>query len=391
MIHKHGGDIYTHGGVKDFSANINFRGMPPAVREAAQKAVDASMHYPDPDCRALRAALASRDHVLPDQIICGNGAAEIMFALADAIRPKRALVAVPSFFEYEQALEGCGCEIQRFVLRSEDEFRLSGTFLREAVEFAQQAVADGGIKGKKELLNRFGKGSELAAPDISEQWHAMIILGNPNNPTGRLIGMDLLLELIRVCRDYHILLVLDESFWDFLDEEDRKATVSGLFSVDDCSNVFVIRSFTKIYAIPGIRFGYGVSSERKLLERMRRLIQPWNVSLVAQEAAKAAALEIDFAYETAAQISANRKAFADGLRSAGFRIFPSSANFLLVEGPGNLKLHCLEHGFLIRDCGNFPGLERIDDRHAYFRVCVRSREENEELLEVMRGCCHDYK
>ncbi|MCD7744475.1 MAG: aminotransferase class I/II-fold pyridoxal phosphate-dependent enzyme [Lachnospiraceae bacterium] len=389
MAHKHGGDIYTHSGVKDFSANINFRGMPSVVREAARNAVDASVHYPDPDCRMLKSALAAREHVLPEHIICGNGAAELMFALANAVRPKRALIAVPSFFEYEQSLEGCGCEIERFLLSPKEEFRLDERLLREAVLLSEHTYAGEPVKGKRELLNRFHENAEQKLSEPYERWRAMIILGNPNNPTGRVIETDVLWKLIRVCLDHRILLVLDESFMDFLDAEDRKETFSATILLSECPNVFIIRSFTKMYAIPGIRFGYGMCSERKLLEQMRQLLQPWNVSVVAQEAATAAASEVDFALETAAQISVNRNAFADGLRDAGVRVFPSSANFLLICGPEDLGKHCLEKGFLIRDCGNFPGLERAGDGRAYFRVCVRSFEENEELLKVMCSCCRD--
>ena len=149
MLHKHGGDIYEGRVQADFSANINFRGMPASVQAAAERAVSASVHYPDPECRALRAALAKRENTLlvqtepekrlrpenedaagrpaaggsepakpqnitatqitAEQIICGNGAAELMFALAAARKPRRALLAVPSFFEYEQALTAFGC------------------------------------------------------------------------------------------------------------------------------------------------------------------------------------------------------------------------------------------------------------------------------------------
>ena len=123
MLHRHGGDIYTYGKVYDFSANINFRGMPEPVRSAAVQAVDASVHYPDPEYRTLRRALAGREGIAQtDHMICGNGAAELMFALSAAYRPKNALLAAPSFFEYEQALASSGCAVRRFCLKKEDGF-----------------------------------------------------------------------------------------------------------------------------------------------------------------------------------------------------------------------------------------------------------------------------
>ncbi|MCD7762026.1 MAG: aminotransferase class I/II-fold pyridoxal phosphate-dependent enzyme [Lachnospiraceae bacterium] len=366
MTHKHGGDIYSYHDIKDFSANINFCGMPSSVREAAITAVDESIHYPDPECRSLRTALAEREKklyaaVLPEHIICGNGAAELFYALAGAFRPEHALLAVPSFYEYEQALGAFGCKITRFPLNPEDSFSLGEAFLNAVSAFAGQFSSR----------------------------RLMIILGNPNNPTGSVIETVVLRALIRLCGSAHILLVLDESFLDFLDEADQKKTISGAVKVPDDPNLFVIRSFTKIYALPGIRFGYGLCSDQKLLVQMRMLVQPWNVSHVAQKAAEAAASECEFARMSAEVISQNRQSLICALQDAGLTVFPAAANFLLVRGPEGLKDACLKYGILIRDCGNFPGLEFSGDGRGYFRVCVRSQAENEELVKVIRQCLEE--
>ena len=284
MQHKHGGDIYSYKTIKDFSANINFRGMPEAVRTAASAAIASSVHYPDPEYRKLREALAERENqllkrqkgmqcgtVLPQHLICGNGAAELMFALASAVSPRRALLAVPSFFEYEQALASVGCEIDRFRLHEEDQFGVRDDF-----------------------LNEIGKETDI------------IILGNPNNPTGRLLEKEFLEKLRQVCGRRGILLVLDESFSDFLCAQDQMRTCHGAEWAIQEKNVFVIRSFTKMYAMPGLRFGYGICSDTVLLERMHLRLQPWNVSVPAQAAAEAAARELHFAEETALQTRCNR-------------------------------------------------------------------------------------
>ena len=388
MFHEHGGNIYTcpaerefrapdgqkagaHGGIADFSANINFRGMPEKVRQAARRASEESVHYPDPECRVLREALAKRETVLQreskcepalqeaecepalrgssaeairsSQIICGNGAAELIFALAAAYRPKRALLAVPSFFEYEQALAAFGCELRRFCLRPEQDFRLDASFL-----------------------------------DALNEETDCVVLGNPNNPTGRLIDREILERLITRCGEQKILLVLDESFYDFLCEDDRRRTFSGSQVVPRNREIFVLRSFTKIYGMPGLRFGYGICGDAALLERMRMVLQPWNVSLPAQAAAAQAARELDFAEETARLNRENRERLASRLENAGYRVFPSEANFLLFQGPEDLKEFCMRRGFLIRDCSNFPGLGR-----GFFRVCVRSDEENNALVKLL--------
>ncbi|MDO4323863.1 MAG: aminotransferase class I/II-fold pyridoxal phosphate-dependent enzyme [Lachnospiraceae bacterium] len=375
MFHKHGGDIYEYNEIRDFSANINFRGMPESVERAAMAAVARSVHYPDPEYRSLRRALAARENALlcqetdmagagaakepgtegaslpgypggevgPQHIICGNGAAELMFALAAAYRPKQALLAAPSFFEYEQALASFGCGIRRFYMEKESGFVLAEDFLDE-------------IDEKTDIM----------------------ILGNPNNPTGRLVETELLEKLLEICRERGILLVLDESFFDFLSGEDGRRTFSGVRRIRENPRLFVIKSFTKMYAMPGLRFGYGICSDTELLEQMRRVVQPWNVSVPAQAAAEAAAGELDFARETAGQTAVNRETMKRQMERLGYRVFPSDTNFLLFQGPEDLEELCLRQGVLIRDCSNFPGLEK-----GFFRICIRGKEENNKLLKIL--------
>ncbi len=360
MFHKHGGDIYSYNGIRDFSANINFRGMPAFVAEAAVRAVADSVHYPDPQYRALRLALAAREGTADGRIICGNGAAELMFALAAARKPRRALLAVPSFFEYEQALTSAGCGIDYFYLRREQGFALGEAFM--------DAVSD--------------------ETDV-------VVLGNPNNPTGQTIGEKTLRRILDVCVQKRVLLVLDESFFDFLYGPDREGTFSGVPDTGTYENLFVLKSFTKMYAMPGLRFGYGICADEALLAAMREVMQPWNVSLPAAAAAQAAAAETGFAKETARLIAENRLEMKAQMERSGYQVFSSGANFLLFAGAPELGDYCAEQGFLIRDCSNFPGLEpegakglpgeEMRTAQRFYRICVRSREENAALMEVLRA------
>lgn len=380
MFHKHGGDIYSYDGIRDFSANINYRGMIAPVAKAAARAVADSVHYPDPQYRALRQALAKRERIADCQVICGNGAAELMFALAAAEKPRRALLAVPSFFEYEQALTSFGCEIDYFYLRREQDFVLEEAFA--------EAVRD--------------------ETDV-------VVLGNPNNPTGQVIEKNVLRRILDTCRKKQTLLVLDESFFDFLYGEDRERTFSGVDQIEAYKKLFVLKSFTKMYAMPGLRFGYGICADQELLTRLRTVMQPWNVSLPAAAAAQAAAEETDFAAETARLTDQNRQEMRRWMEDAGYRVFDSGANFLLFTGTAGLGNYCAKQGFLIRDCSNFPGLEPVRGKglrqglaggeisepesgkfpkeetakgghpeEVFYRVCVRGSGENAALMEVLR-------
>jgi threonine-phosphate decarboxylase len=358
LNHKHGGDIYSYHGIKDFSANINDRGMPPAVRLAAVESADTWLHYPDPQYRLLRKALAERENVLSKKadaklddahIICGNGAAELMFSLSAALQPKAALLAAPSFFEYEQALASVGCRISRFHLQEEEGFTLTEAFL-------------GAIDAQTDL----------------------IILGNPNNPTGQVIPVDVLRRLFEICQKNGIFLVLDESFFDFLTVEDRARTVEGVQLISEYDRLMVLKSFTKMYAMPGLRFGYGICSDQMLLARMREKMQPWNVSSVAEAAAREAAAQISFAEESAKRTEKHRTQMKRWMEEAGYRVFPSDTNFLLFRGPQNLQNYCIDQGYLIRDCSNFPGLED-ENGERFFRVCVRSEAKNKKLCQVLQS------
>lgn len=366
MHHKHGGDIYSYRQIRDFSANINAQGMPDSVRKAAEQAIEVCVHYPDPEYRSLRRALAHRENVGDEKIVCGNGAAELMFALAAASRPARAFLAIPSFFEYEQALSAFGCEILYHPLKESCGFALEEDFVK-------------------------------AIPEGTD----MIIIGNPNNPTGQIVARDVLAKLLAYCAKHHIFLVLDESFFDFLTVEDRKLTIAGVSSLSEMEHLFVLKSFTKMYAMPGLRFGYGICSDVKLLDRMREVMQPWNVSIPAQMAAEAAASELEFARETAVRTARNRSEMKHWLEDCGYQVYGSNVNFLLfkdrrqpeddvirnglsskmtkIKSIQTLQELCLEHGFLIRDCSNFPGLSE-----GYYRICVRSHEENRQLMQVLR-------
>lgn len=228
----HGGDLVAAravwgGEVLDFSANLNPLGMPESVRQAAVGAVKEAVHYPDPLCRALSAAIARRDGVAPEQVLCGNGAADLVFRLAFSERPRRALVTAPTFSEYEEALSAAGCGVVRHVLDPERDFDLT-----EAV------------------LNDLEPGLDLA------------FFCTPNNPTGRVIRRELMEAILEKCRAAGIRLVVDECFLA-LSDGGEEASLAGY--LEQYPNLLLLRAFTKSYAMPGLRLGYCLSADTALL------------------------------------------------------------------------------------------------------------------------------
>ena len=231
----HGGDVAGYEaeyGAKplDFSANINPLGLPQGVRQAVIGALDSADAYPDPLCRKLRQAIARQEGLPMEQILCGNGAADLIFRLVLALRPKKALVTAPTFAEYEQALALVGCQVQRHMLLEKDDFQLMDRFLQQL------------------------------HPGLD-----LVFLCNPNNPTGQVIRPALLDEIGERCGKMGIRLVVDECFQSFLDQPDRH-TMKG--KLEKNPMLFLLRAFTKFYAMAGIRLGYGLCADTQLLEQM---------------------------------------------------------------------------------------------------------------------------
>ena len=346
--YTHGGDIVGaravwQGELLDFSANLNLLGMPESVRKAAAEAVREAVHYPDPLCRELRAAIARRDGVTPEQVLCGNGAADLVFRLAFSQRPRRVLVTAPTFSEYEDAVRAAGGEVVYHRLTPENDFDLT-----EAV------------------LDDLDDGVDMA------------FFCTPNTPTGRLIDPALMDRILVRCREKGIRAVVDECFLSLADPGERAGFTGRLEAFPD---LVLLRAFTKSFALPGLRLGYCLSADADLMDRLSRCAQPWSVSGPAQAAGLAALREPLHPFLARRLIATERTWLTGQLQAMGLRPFPSLANYILfqAEGQSDLKERLLEHGVLIRSCANYVGLGSD-----YYRVAVRLRRENERLIRAMR-------
>ncbi len=334
-MHKHGGDIYSYPNYIDFSANINFLGVPPKVMEAAREALNQVIHYPQPGSGRLCEAIAEMERVKPEQVICGNGAADVIFSLVLAEKPKRALVPAPTFQEYEQALLSVDCQVEAVSYRED--------------EFIEQITID----------------------------TDMVFFCNPNNPTAVLYERDYLTRLLKKCCETKTRLVVDECFLDFIKEAEAYTMKKFL---QQYSQLFIVKAFTKMFAIPGIRLGYGLSSDSKLLEQMRNVTQPWNVSVIAQEAGIAASKEHEFIMRTQDALETEKKYLLRELKELSVEVFGHAANFIFFRGEKGLDTKLEKHQILIRNCGNFRGLSE-----GWYRIAVRSREENEILIKTLKS------
>ena len=345
-MRKHGGDWNSHfeqfGEMPlDFSANLSPLGMPQAVREAAVHALEHAEHYPDPYCRSLRAAITTQLGIPVSHCLCGNGAADLLFRMALAVKPQTALLAVPTFSEYEAALKTVNCSIRYYHLSEAEEFALTDRFLG------------------------------AVTPDID-----LVILCSPNNPTGLTVSPALMQKIILRCEENGALLAVDSCFQDFLDNPEAHSLVSELA---EHPNVVVIKAFTKLYAMPGLRLGYALSSNTTLLERMRDMGQPWPVSCLAQEAGIAAVSETAYVQSVRSLIQVQRRRMIGELRTLGLRVIPGEANFLLFQGKPGLKQALQKEGILILCCADYIGLDET-----WYRIAIRTESENTRLLAALK-------
>ena len=339
--HKHGGDVYSQKYIADYSANINPLGPPPGVLKAVQESAGRIANYPDVEHRELKKTLANKTGTEPEQLIFGNGAAELIFALALGLKPKKALLAAPGFAEYEEALLAAGCQVEYYLLRGDKDFVIQADYL------------------------------EYISSDVD-----MLFLCNPNNPTGSLTDRKLLLQIAEKCTQCRVTMVVDECFNGFLDEP-REYTLKDW--TGRYPSLFLLNAFTKIYAMPGLRLGYGICSDPQVLEKMRRVMQPWSVSLPAQRAGVAALSEDVYVQTARALISEEKQYLTGELKNMGCSVWRPAANYIFFKGPLGLAEACQRKGYLIRDCGNYRNLCA-----GYYRIAVRTREENAAFAAALR-------
>jgi threonine-phosphate decarboxylase len=333
--------------VMDFSSNINPLGFSRKALEAINKNLEQIPVYPDSDSTALREAIAaSFSGINSNNVVVGNGSTELIYLFAETFLEKDdvALIPAPSFGEYENAVRKAGGKPR--CLRLPEDFCV------------ESSLFSGDMKDAK-----------------------MVFVCNPNNPTGILTAHEVLVEIIEEALEEDVLVFLDEDFLGFVDEEKQ---VSLIDEMDSYPNLFVLRSFTKVHGLTGLRVGYGVASE-EITELLSNAKIPWNVNCVAQAAASAALTDKEHLRKTCELIRTERAYVTRELeRINGFKLYPAYANFVFVDvresgfTSAQIKTKMLEQGVLIRDCSSFRGLDEY-----YIRVAVKTRQENEGMLEAL--------
>ena len=390
----HGGEIYNSKEVRyDFSVNINPLGIPDGVLRKLRDSLPLLKQYPDRDCTELRQALEKFTGIPMGQILCGNGASELIEAAVRGLGARSILLTAPSFSGYLHAAKACGAQVLYHMLKREEDFALTDRYLEDLAE----------------------------GPDLA-------ILCSPANPVGNLIDPGLLVRIEEICRRQGTWLLVDECFLGFVQNE-KQLTMRRLLSPESFSEsepdepaeessgktakeieeatgtsfwektsgretksfhkihntegrqkLLVLDAFTKRFAMPGVRLGYLMASDPFVLETIHAQQAEWSVSLPAQIAG-AAALEPEneeYMEKARSLVSQERERMAAALGLMGCRVFPGEANYILFSCAADLYGPLLARGILIRKCDNYKGLQKGD-----YRIAVRLPEENDILLHAM--------
>lgn len=346
----HGGDILSMakrlgcgvGDLIDLSSNLSPLGMPPGLREALIERLGEIGFLPESGSETLVRLFAGKYGCSPQQVLAGNGTTEFIYAVPGSVQSRRALVVSPTYGDYQTACNWAGLAVDFFILQEMDDFALD--------------------------FNRLS--ARLTGGEL-------VFLCNPNNPTGRVVASRELFDFILAHPASEFL--VDESYLPFVGEP-------SLAGFPLPANLFLLCSSSKIYGIPGLRLGFLVANEEKMARfAVRR--KPWGVNRMAQVAGEYL-LEHGDSYVQAVRdyLAQVRPGFVARLAALpGVRVMPGTANFILcrLDGPmtaAQLREGMLGHRIMIRDCGNFTGL----DPH-YFRVSLQEAERNERCLAALAG------
>lgn len=343
--YTHGGDIYKYDDkLLDFSANINPLGMPESAKNAIIDGINKYQTYPDHSSRKLRNSLSEFYGFDSNKIVCGNGAADLIFRICLALRPQKVLVTSPTFSEYEEAVLISGGKVHNHLLSESENYDVT-----------------------LEILKSIDEDTD------------MVFLCSPNNPTGRAIDLNIIEAVLDKLQGNKGILVLDQCFVHFMVEEEKYFAINLLKKYD---NLIILGAFTKIFAMAGLRLGYALFGSEDNASMIENTLQPWAVSTVASEAG-CAALNKDFIKETKDYVKYQREFLFQHLSDLGIKVFKSQANYMLIKvdekfDDGDLADVAIKHRILIRKCSNFKGLSP-----SFFRIAVRTEAENTTLIDVL--------
>ncbi|MFL0582002.1 pyridoxal phosphate-dependent aminotransferase [Solibacillus silvestris] len=313
----------------DVSENVNHLGVPKQVKQQWPNLLEKITGYPDEQAEPFRSQAAAVHQVAADQVVVTNGAAEGLMALAQLFNGQEIALLQPTFSEYARTLKQQNCVIHSILAEDIDTYRFNEEILEKQLK------------------------------DV----HSCYIC-NPNNPTGVLLKKYWIEQLIK--KYPHCNFVVDEAFMDWTDESESIVSL-----VNSYSNLFVVRSMTKMYALAGVRLGYVIGQQAG---KLRHYLPHWNVSAIANEIGCLCLHDKDFVKESREKSSKLRSQMVKDFKLIGCKVSNSAANFLLFQLPEQYNSdkffeYLLKRGIVLRHTKNYVGLDGV-----WFRIAVKSEE-----------------
>lgn len=351
MLQGHGDDGYLHGNpiAADFSTNVYHGGAPAGLKEHLFERWENVMRYPEVVAESLALKIAAHYGLSDEHLLITNGSTESIYLVAQAFKNKKSTIVIPAFAEYEDACRMHGHEVN--------------------------FIAWEDFKTKTSVAQKEPDG--LRSSDLFLDTDLLFIC-NPNNPTGEIISN---LEQT-ICQYKETIFVVDEAFIEFTFSITSIIELGARYS-----NLIVMRSMTKAYAIPGLRLGY-IAAAPQLISLLRSEKLPWTVNAMALEAGHFIFDRIENLALPLQQILQDKAAFCNALTDAPLKIYPSHTHFFLaetrVQNAAALKKFLLDQfNILIRDAGNFRGLSKN-----HIRIATLSPVKNQMLIKALSEWKH---
>ena len=331
-----------------FAGNVNPLGISPLLKKSMASHIESISEYPDRDYKELRSTLALYCNVPMEHIIVGNGATEMISLTMQLLRPKHALLLSPTYSEYTREIDLVGGHVEEYFLREDLDFKLD----------------------LNDLISKLTDDIDLLA------------ICNPNNPTSSALNTEEITKILTHCKLHDVFVMIDETYVEFAPDIEAVSAVSLIPKYD---NFMIIRGVSKFYAAPGLRFGYGMTSNEAFLKDLLLYQNPWSLNSIAAYAGERMFSDTDYYKKTRELICSERTYMFDELKkNPNFKPYKAYANFILVEilkeGVTSFDVFekAIKNRLMIRDCSSFESLAG-----EFFRFCIMNPADNRRLLDVL--------
>jgi len=331
-----------------FSANVNPLGISYKLRKELPGCIDAVSSYPDREYTALRKAIGAYVHAKPQNIIVGNGSTELISLVLNRKHPGKALIIGPTYSEYEHEINLGGGRSEYFFLKESDDFILP-----------EEALFD-------------------ALTDDTD----LLVICNPNNPTSTQITRKTMQNILDYCKEKNIFVMVDETYVEFSENSEEITAIPLIRNYD---NIIILRGISKFFAAPGLRLGYAVCGNQRLIDDINSIKNPWTINTLAAIAGEIMFTDKEYIKDTTCLISTERERICKLLSGCpSVKFYTPHANFILLrilkEGVTSESLFdaAIRKGMMIRDCSSF---RYLDDK--YIRFCFMNKKDNDALLHTL--------